>query len=70
MVRAIVHRDGERVYLEVPANDPKVVGLENGDEVDVAFDRQKSREMSDDEFDAMVDRLIKEHRDALDYLAQ
>ena len=70
MVRAIVHKEGERVYLEVPADDPKVVELENGEEVNVAFDKREPREMSDDEFDAMVHRLIKDHRDALDYLAQ
>lgn len=70
MIRAIVHKEGDRVYLEVPANDPTVVDLKNGEEIDVAFDTSTSVEMSDDEFDAMADRLIKEHREALDYLAK
>ena len=70
MVRAIVHKEGDRVFLEVAANDPKVSQLRDGEELNVTIGEPASTGMSDDEFDAMVDRLIKEHRDALDYLAQ
>lgn len=70
MVRAIVRKEGNRVYLEVAPNDPQVVELQDGEELNVALDKSDAQAISDNEFDAIVDRLIKEHRDALDYLAQ
>ncbi len=70
MVRAIVHRDGDRVLFEVSANSPEVEGLQDGQELQLTIGEDAPRDMSDDEFDAMIDRLIDENRDALEYLAQ
>jgi hypothetical protein len=69
LVRAIVHRDGDRTMLEVVSNDPEVIDLKEGQEVLLTIKAGAPREISDDEFDAIVDRIIDEHREALDYLA-
>lgn len=70
MVRAIYHKDGDKVVLEVISGDREISGYEEGQELSLTIDTENPKGMSDDEFKAMVDRIIDEHREALDYLAQ
>lgn len=70
MVRAVVHKEGDRVLFVVSGDDSELGELEEGQEVHLAITSNEPEEVSDEAFDAMVDRLIDKNRDALEYLAQ
>lgn len=69
MFRGIVRKEGDGVVIEISPTSPEVARLEDNQEVSVSIHPEPQREMSDEEFEAMVIRLIVEHREALDYLA-
>jgi uncharacterized protein YrzB (UPF0473 family) len=66
VVRAIVHKDGDRTTFEVTGGNSNFGELQDGQEVQLAI----VPDQPDDEFDAMIERLIEKNRDALDYLAE
>lgn len=68
MVRAIVHKEDDRYLLEISSAEGEEAGLEDGQELMVSF-KPIRVEMTEEEFDVMVRRIIEEHREALDYLA-
>lgn len=70
MVRAIVHKEDGRTLFVVSETNPELGALEDGQEVQLAITPNEPEEMSDKDFDAMIDRLIEKNRDALEYLAQ
>ncbi len=70
MVRAIVRKEGDRVLFEVSPEDPEIKALQEGQELQLTIGTATRRELSDAEFEAMIDRLIDENREALEYLAQ
>jgi ribosomal protein L21E len=70
MVRVIVHKEDDKVLLEVISGEREISGYEDGQEIFLTIQTDSSKEMSDAEFNAMVDRIIDENREALDYLAQ
>lgn len=68
MVRAIVHKEGDRYMLEVSEAEGIEAGLEDGQEIAFTFERLRHG-MTEDEWNAMVTRIIDENREALEYLA-
>jgi hypothetical protein len=70
MVRAIVHKEGDRVLFEVSHDAPEARNLQDGQEIVVTFGPPTAHEMTDEEFVDMVDQIIDEDREALEYLAQ
>jgi antitoxin component of MazEF toxin-antitoxin module len=70
MVRTVVHKEGSRYVLEVPANEVARFGLVDGQEVDVTF----APVISDDErrkrIDEIMDKVVVEYREAFEYLAR
>lgn len=70
MVRAIVHKEGDRVLFEVSRDAPEAQGLQDGQEIVVNIGSRTVHGMTDEEFVKMVDEIIDEDREALEYLAQ
>jgi hypothetical protein len=70
MVRAIVHKEGDRVILEVSAEDARSAGLEDGQELELNLPSRNRTNDLDPEIRAIATRIIREHREALDYLAK
>jgi hypothetical protein len=70
MVRAIVHKEGDRVLIEVSAEDARIAGLEDGQELELNLPATSRGNDLDPRIKAIATRIIREHRDALDYLAQ
>lgn len=70
MVRAIVHKENDRYLIEVSAEDGKLAGLRDGQEL--ALDLPQGQEASnlDPKIKTIATRIIRDHREALDYLAQ
>jgi bifunctional DNA-binding transcriptional regulator/antitoxin component of YhaV-PrlF toxin-antitoxin module len=61
--------DGDDFYVVIPPVAMKRFGLEAGDEIEFEPEKIPSALDRNPELKAAVDRLLKEDRDALDYLA-
>lgn len=70
MVRAIVRKENDRVLFEVSADEPDVKALQEGQELQLTIGTLMHKDGSDSNFDAVVDRMIDEHREALEYLGR
>jgi hypothetical protein len=70
MARAIVHKEGDRVLIEISAEDADAAGLEDGQVMEIPLPMSDVGDQLDPEIKAIAKRIIREHRDALDYLAQ
>lgn len=70
MVRAVVHREGDRVLFEVSADAPEIEDLKDGQILRLDISSPKRGDVSDEEFMRIVDRVIDENREALEYLAK
>jgi len=70
MVRAIVHKEDDRVLLEVSNDDPEVEGLKDGDILRLTIGKSPREDISQAEFEALVDRIIDENMEALEYLGR
>lgn len=70
MVRAIVRKEGDRTFLEISDEVSNIGELEDGQEIQLSILSDTPDDLSIEEFDETVERLIAENREALDYLAQ
>lgn len=70
MVRAIVRKEGDRTFLEISDEVSNIGNLEDGQEIQLSILSDTPDDLSIEEFDETVERLIAENREALDYLAQ
>lgn len=70
MVRAIVRKEGDRTFLEISDEVSNIGDLEDGQEIQLSILSDTPDDLSIEEFDETVERLIAENREALDYLAQ
>ncbi len=70
MVRAIVRKEGDRTFLEISDEVSDIGNLEDGQEIQLSILSDTPDDLSIEEFDETVERLIAENREALDYLAQ
>jgi hypothetical protein len=70
VVRAIVHKEGDRVLIEISAEDAHAAGLHDGQELEIPLSASNSGNKLDPKIEAIARRIIREHDDALDYLAQ
>lgn len=70
MVTVKLQKKNDAWIIVVPNDEVERLGLDEGQEVQLSIQSATPGELSDETFDEMVDRLIAENRDALDYLAQ
>lgn len=70
MVRAIVHKEEDRYLLEVSITEGEKAGLEEGQELELDLPTQQADTVLDPRIRAIATRIIREHREALDYLAK
>jgi hypothetical protein len=70
VVRAIVHKEDERYLIEVSSEDGDLAGLRDGQELELDLPQPQQASGLDPEIRAIATRIIREHREALDYLAQ
>jgi hypothetical protein len=70
MVRAIVHKKEDTYLLEISASDGEKAGLEEGQELELDLPVQQTDAVLDPKIRAIATRIIREHREALDYLAK
>lgn len=70
MVRAIVHKEEGRYLLEVSVSEGDKAGLVEGQELELDLQVRNSDAVLDPKIKAIATRIIREHREALDYLAK
>jgi hypothetical protein len=70
MVRAIVRKKEDTYLLEISAFDGEKAGLEEGQELELDLPVQQTDAVLDPKIRAIATRIIREHREALDYLAK
>lgn len=70
MVRAIVRKEEDRYLLEVSITEGEKAGLEEGQELELDLPVHQTDAFLDPEIRAIATRIIREHREALDYLAK
>ena len=69
MIEAKVRKQGNSFVVTIPKEVMERYQLEEGDEVALTLTKLEKRAVLRPELQEIVSRLIREHKDALEYLA-
>ncbi|MGB3306121.1 MAG: AbrB/MazE/SpoVT family DNA-binding domain-containing protein [Thermomicrobiales bacterium] len=69
MIEAKVRKQGNSFVVTIPKEAMERYQLEEGDEVALTVTKLEKRAVLRPELQEIVSRLIREHKDALEYLA-
>jgi len=69
MIEAKVRKQGNSFVVTIPKEAMERYQLEEGDEVALTLTKLEKRAVLRPELQEIVSRLIREHKDALEYLA-
>lgn len=70
MIQATVRRVGDKLLFEISPDEATHLSFEEGQKIELTFVSSSENDISDEALDEMIDDVIKNHRDALDYLAR
>jgi putative addiction module antidote len=69
MIEAKVRKQGNSFVVTIPREEMERYQLSEGDEVAVALTKLEKRAVLRPELQAIVSDILRDHRDALEYLA-
>lgn len=70
MIEAKIRKQGNSFVVTIPREEMEQYHLAEGDEIAFTPSRIEKHYALDPELQATVERIVKEHRAALDYLAE
>lgn len=65
-----IQRLDDTYFIEIPAEEMDRLHLAEGDEIAFTPTKIEKRDGLEPELQGAVERIVKEHREALDYLAE
>lgn len=70
MVSGTLHKEGDRWIVVLPDDEINELGLREGQELELSLSKPKRDDGLDPEIETIARRIIRDHREALDYLAK
>ncbi len=70
MITGTLHKEGDRWIVVLPDDEINELGLQEGQELELILPRPKRDYGLDPEIETIARQIIKDHREALDYLAK